>query len=153
MTHLRRHAREALRPGKVVDRDRVEVDVALLLDRLIRVAPLGAGLALHAVGQPALQVALGRRAEARERRLRRSGRSRGRHEAVQLAHRWKGESFVSGNIVVSRGIRGVPGDVSGQVDTRKVSLCFLLTERSPLSRKRRRSKLDFRKVRGPLGAR
>lgn len=148
--HLRRHARETLRSGEVIYRDRVELDVALLLHWLVRVAPLRARLALHAVGQPALQVALGRRAEAREGRLRRSRRSRRRHEAVQLAHRWKAESVVSRNIVVSCDIHGVPRLPARRwIGSRWTRRALLTHGRSrSLARKQPRGRsIDFRKVR------
>lgn len=86
-TYLGRYAGEALRPGKVIDRHGVELDVALLLQGFVDPRLV----AFHAVGQPALEIALGRqRPEARQGQLaRRPGRSRGRSVPVQLIYAWK----------------------------------------------------------------
>lgn len=57
-TYLRRYASEALRPGKVIDRNGVKLYVAFLLYGLVDITTRL--IALHTIGQSALQIAFGR---------------------------------------------------------------------------------------------
>lgn len=81
-TYLGRYAGEALRPGEVIDCHCIELDVAFLFHGLIGVA--SRLIALHAIGQPTLQIALGRKCpEACQGCLARSlRRARRRREAI-----------------------------------------------------------------------
>lgn len=82
--YLRRYTSKTLCPGKIINCDRIELNIAFLFHRFVRVASLWAGNPFHTIHQSSFQITLRRTTKIRQWRLRRVGYIHVRYKAIQL---------------------------------------------------------------------